>query len=228
MNTQSMYKKYGAALIAVALGVCALPQARAQTDTAASSSGFYAFGGFAKLFAEKNSQLTGERGSPVNLIAGGGYRLTPSLAVELNLLFALREADTPSTARPPAGTYAAGTLESGMGTIGIGATVKYSFAVQRFAPYFGGGIGAYSTTFLTTSEAPGCTQNCDNTGPERSASSGDVGIHAVAGVDYHFTPKHVLSGEIRYLKLKTDFGAIVPGKVDAGGTFLWMGYRRNF
>ena len=98
------------------------------------------------MAAEKNSQLQGERGSAANLIAGGGYRLTPDLAVELNFLAAGRKLDTPPTATP-AGTFTPGTLKSNIGTGGIGATVKYSFAVQRFAPYFGGGVGAYTTTF---------------------------------------------------------------------------------
>jgi outer membrane protein W len=237
MNTQSKCKRSAAAFIVAALGVCGLPQAQAQTEpqpvaqprphTAAPSTGFYAFGGFAALAAEKNSQLQGERGSPANLIAGGGYRLTPDLAVELNFLAAGRKLDTPPTAEP-AGTFAAGTLKSTMGTGGIGATVKYSFAVQRFAPYFGGGVGAYTTTFHTRSEAPGCAQNCSDTGPRVEARSRDVGIHALAGVDYYITAKHVVAGEIRYLRLRADFGAIVPGKVDAGGAFIWAGFRRHF
>ena len=243
MNAQSKRKHYGAAvLVAAALGVCGLPQTQAQTEpqpvaqpqpqprphTAAPTTGFYAFGGFAALAAEKNSQLQGERGSPANLIAGGGYRLTPDLAVELNFLAAGRKLDTPPTAEPPAGTFAAGTLKSTMGTGGIGATVKYSFAVQHFAPYFGGGVGAYTTTFHTRSEALGCAQNCSDTGPRVDERSRDIGIHALAGADYYITAKHVVAGEIRYLRLRADFGAIGLGKVDAGGAFVWAGFRRHF
>jgi len=243
MNTESRYRQYGAAalIIAAVLDVCGLSPAQAQTEpqpvaqprpqprpqTAASSTGFYAFGGFAALAAEKNSQLQGERGSPANLIAGGGYRLTPDLAVELNFLAAGRKLDTPPTATP-AGTFAPGTLKSTMGTGGIAATVKYSFAVQRFAPYFGGGVGAYTTTFSTTSEATGCAQNCRDTGPRVEERSRDIGVHALAGADYYITARYVVAGEIRYLRLKADFGAIVPGKVDAGGAFLWLGFRRHF
>ena len=82
MNAQSKRNHYGAAaLIAAALGVSVLPEAQAQTEpqaqaqpqpqkepASASGGNFYAFGGFAKLFAEKNSQLQGERGSPANLM----------------------------------------------------------------------------------------------------------------------------------------------------------------
>jgi hypothetical protein len=48
----------------------------------------------------------------------------------------------------------------------------------------------------------------------------------LAGADYHFTAKDMVAAELRYLKLDTDFGDIVPGKVHVGGTFLWLGYRR--
>ncbi len=252
MNTGSQYRQYGAAalIIAAVLGVLSAPDARAQAqaapqpqaqpqaqpqkapDKAASASGgsFYAFAGFAALAADENSQLTGEHGSPVNLIAGGGYKLSPGLAAELNLLVAFRELDTPATAQAqlPQGTYVPSTLKSSMTTSGIGATVKYSFAVDRLAPYFGGGFGLYSTRFVTTSEAPLCTNNCAATGPYITERSTDIGVHALAGVDFHFSPKDIFATEVRYLKLKADFGATVPGTVDAGGTFLWMGYRRIF
>jgi len=195
---------------------------------AASSARFYAFGGFAALYADENSQLQGESGSPINLIAGGGYRFSPNLAAELNILVAFRTLDTPQTAQPPAGTYAAGTLDSNIWTVGIAATLKYRFIVGRVAPYIGGGVGYYYSNFLTTSEATGCVNNCDDTGPRVEASSNDFGAHVVGGADYHFTAKDVLAVEIRYLKLKADFGAVVPGDIDVGGTFFWMGYRRYF
>lgn len=237
MNTASHFGQYGAAaLIVAALGVCTLPQAQAQTqpvaqpqaDKPASSAAFYAFGGFAALYADENSQLQGETGSPINLIAGGGYRFSPNFAVELNLLIAARSLDTPPTARPPAGTFAPGTLDSTMWTSGIAATVKYRFPMDSVAPYIGGGVGFYSTRFLTTSEAIGCVDHCGDTGPRVDVRSSDVGVHVVGGADFHFTPKDVLAVEIRYLKLKANFGAVVPGDVDAGGTFFWMGYRRYF
>jgi opacity protein-like surface antigen len=239
MNTGSRYGQYGAAaLFVAALGVCALPQAHAQSqpqpvvqpqpDVAATSARFYAFGGLALFFVDGNSQLQGESGSPINLMAGGGYRFSQNLAAELNLLVAFRTLDTPQTARPPAGTYAPGTLDSTIWTAGIAATLKYRFIAGRTAPYIGGGVGYYSSNFVTTSEATGCVNHCDDTGPRVEARSNDFGAHVVAGADYHFSAKDVLAVELRYLKLKADFGAIAPGDMDVGGTFLWMGYRRYF
>jgi len=239
-----------AALIIAALCACGLPQAQAQSeakpqaqaqppkqpqpkkepDTPASVRGgsFYAFGGFAALAADTNSQLPNEKGSPVNLIAGGGYGVTPNLAAELNVLIAGRKLDTPPAVQQQLGLYAPGTEKTSMGIFGLGATLKYVFVVDNFAPYFGGGVGLYTTTYGTWTDAVGCSNNCAGTGPRVTDHSTDIGVHAVAGADIHFTAKDILAVEIRYLKLKADLQDINLGKVDAGGTFVWMGYRRIF
>jgi opacity protein-like surface antigen len=251
MNTPLQTIRYGAAaLIIAALGVCSLPQAQAQTeakpqpqaqpqkpqkapDTPASVRGghFYAFGGFAALAADTNSQFQNEKGSPVNLIAGGGYGVSPNLAVELNVLLAARKLDTPQAVQTQLGgplAYAGGTDKTSMGAFGVGATLKYIFLLDNFAPYLGGGFGLYTTTYLTRTDAIGCSNNCAGTGPRVSDHSTDIGAHALVGADIHFSAKNILGIEIRYLKLKADLGDINLGKVDSGGTFFWMGYRRIF
>lgn len=248
MNTESQYRQYGAAaLIVAALGICGLPEAKAQSeakpqpqaqpqpqkkaDTPASvrNGHFYAFGGFAALAADANSQLQNEKGSPANLIAGGGYGVAPNLAAEINVLLAGRKLDTPATVQAQLqGPYAPGTEKTSIGTFGIGATLKYVFVVDNFAPYFGGGFGLYTTTFHTRTDALGCSNDCSGTGPRITDHSTDIGVHAIAGADIHFTAKDILAVEVRYLKLKADLHDINLGKVDAGGTFVWMGYRRVF
>jgi opacity protein-like surface antigen len=212
-----------------ALGLSSAPQALAQSDPASTPTGaFYAFAGLGAFFPRKSSQLSGERNSLANFIAGGGYRLAPNLSVEGNFLLEARKIDTPPGGQPPAGTFAPGTLDSGIATLGLAATAKYSFDVGRFSPYFGGGLGAYRSAFVTTSESPGCTQNCSDTGPRVTRRSSDLGIHALAGADFHVTPKDRVMVELRYLGLRADFGDVVSGKINAGGTFLWLGYRRAF
>jgi outer membrane protein W len=244
MNTQ-LQTRYGAAvLIIAALCASSLPQAQAQTEakpqaqpqqkketeTPASVRGghFYAFGGFAALAADTNSQLPNEKGSPANLIAGGGYGVTPNLAVELNLLVAGRKLDTPEPVQGQLGLYAPGTDKTSMGAFGIGATLKYIFLLGDFAPYLGGGFGLYTTTYLTRTDAIGCSNNCAGTGPRVSDHSTDIGAHALVGADIHFSAKNILAIDIRYLKLKADLHEINLGKVDSGGTFFFMGYRRIF
>ena len=203
----------------------------AEVFTSANADKFYAFGGFARLFPDIDGRLQGENPSILNLIAGGGYRDSPNLAIEINFLFSFRTFDTPPTAQPPAGTFRAGTLASSMLTLGAAATVKYNFTAGRVAPYFGGGLGIYATKFLTTSESPFCpgsSDDCANTGPRVSARSTRPGYHALAGADVYLTRKDMLAAEVRYLKLDADFGSILPGKINAGGTFVWIGYRRVF
>ena len=211
-----------------ALGLSSAPQALAQGDPASAYTGsFYAFAGLGAFFPQKSSQLQGERNSPANFIAGGGYRAAPSLSVEANLLLGARKIDTPPNGQPQ-GPFQAGSLDSSIGMLGFAATAKYTFQLDRLAPYFGGGVGAYRSAFLTTSEAQGCTQNCSDTGPRVTRRSSDLGIHALAGADFHITPNDMVMAELRYLRLKADFGDVVSGKINAGGTFLWLGYRRAF
>jgi outer membrane protein W len=217
--------------IALALGVSAIPNVLAQTpDPAKQSAGpgtFYAFAGFAALDPQKNSGLN-DKGSYANFMAGGGVRTSPNLAVELAFVLSAHDVDTPASATPPAGTFQAGTQDSSMGTAGLAATVKYNFTTGRFVPYAGGGVGFYSTRFSTTTEATGCVNNCNNNGPRVSAHSNDVGYHLLLGGDFYITPKDIVGAEVRYLKLDAEFGDVVPGKTHAGGTFLWLGYRRGF
>lgn len=206
----------------------AAPPAPATLAAATEDPGrLYAFAGFAGLAHQQNNGLT-EKNSLANLMAGSGFRISPNLAVELAVVLSSHDLDTPPSATPPAGTFAAGTQQSTMITVGLAATAKYNFTTDRLVPYAGGGIGVYTTYFDTTTEATGCVNNCGDTGPRISARSTDVGYHALVGADFHFTPKDMFSAEIRYLYIKADFGSILPGKTNVGGTFLWLGYRRGF
>jgi len=228
MKMESKWKCNGSLAVAVILGALAAPQALAQADFAAGSTRrFYAFLGGAAFVHQQNDGLQNERNSFANAMVGGGFRASPNLAVELAWLLSAHELDTPSTALPTT-AFTAGTQKSTMATVGLAATAKYNFTVGRFKPYGGGGMGWYSTQFRTTTEAVGCVNNCNDTGPRVTADDSGLGYHVMVGADYHFTPKDVFGTELRYLKLDAKFGDVVPGKVNAGGTFLWLGYRRYF
>ena len=214
---------------AVPVPAPAVPAAAPAKRTADTGPGrFYAFGGFAAFAPQNNGQLQGER-NKFGLIAGGGYRITPGLALELNYLFDHRRLDTPASSQQPApGTFQPGTLKSYLFSSGVAATVKFSFTVDRLSPHAGAGFGVYSTGFRTTSQAIACFNNCTDTGPRVTARSTDLGYHALIGADFHITRKDMVSAEIRYLKLEADFGSVLPGNINAGGTFFWLGYRRAF
>ncbi len=160
--------------------------------------------------------------------AGGGFRFSPSLSVELGVLIASQRLDTPASAAPAPGTFRDGSLKTQMGTGGLYVTAKYTFPLGRIEPYVGAGVGRYSTRLKTTSEASTCLHNCEDTGPRVEQVSRNTGYHAVFGADYHLRAMDVVALEFRYLKLDANFDDILPGKVKAGGSLLWLGYRRYF
>ncbi len=214
----------------LALGMLIAPHAAAQPADASSSNvgRFYAFGGLAVFAPDKDGQLRNQQGNLANVIAGGGLRASQLFSIEAGLLAFGQKLDTPAATTPPGGTFQPGSLSTRMGTLGVNLTAKLQFAMDRLEPYFGAGVGIYSTRIRTTSEAVGCVQNCGDTGPRITANSRDAGYHALVGADYHITQKDVVGVEFRQLWLDASFDEVGMGKVKAGGSLLWMGYRRYF
>ncbi|HYS50870.1 MAG TPA: outer membrane beta-barrel protein [Burkholderiales bacterium] len=227
MNGQS--RRECAAML-LALGMLIAPHAAAQPADASSSNvgRFYAFGGLAVFAPDKDGQLRNQQGNLANVIAGGGLRASQLFSIEAGLLAFGQKLDTPAATTPPGGTFQPGSLSTRMGTLGVNLTAKLQFAMDRLEPYFGAGVGIYSTRIRTTSEAVGCAQNCGDTGPRITANSRDAGYHALVGADYHITQKDVVGVEFRQLWLDASFDEVGMGKVKAGGSLLWMGYRRYF
>ncbi len=211
----------------LALGMSIAPHAAAQPVGSPDVGRFYAFGGLALFGPDSNDQLRGERVG-LGLIAGGGFRFLPFLSFELGVLGAGHRLDTPASAAPAAGTFRDGTLRTNLSTGGLNLGVKFHFTLDRIEPYVGVGVGRYTTSFRTTSEASTCERHCADTGPRVTSRSTDTGYHAVIGADYHVTRKDVVGVEFRQLKLKTNFDDLGLGDVKAGGSLLWLGYRRYF
>lgn len=213
-----------ALLVALALGA---PQALAQNG-ASNVGKFYAYGGLAPFNPDTNPQLSHQHGDLANLIAGAGYRVSMVLSLQIDYLSAGQKLNTPPTAAPAAGTFVPGSLKTSIDTEGLALGARFNFAVGRFEPYFGGGVGEYSARIRTTSDSPTCTSFCRGSGPRTSRRSHQIGYHGFVGADYHFTQKDAMGLEFRQVKTEANFDELVPGKVDAGGSFLWMGYRRYF
>jgi Outer membrane protein beta-barrel domain len=195
----------------------------------AKAGPFYAFAGFAAFNPDTNGQLSHQRGDAANLLMGAGLRFSRTVSLELDFFGGGQKLDTPPGATPAAGTFKDGSLETRIDTSGFALSAKFNFLpVGRLEPYVAGGAGWYATRLRTTSEDPLCEHHCFDTGPRINRTSHDPGYHAAAGADYYFTAKDVLAAEVRYLRLEASFEDLVPGKVKAGGTFVWMGYRRYF
>ena len=229
MNGRSRRKYRRAAPMWLALGMLIAPHAAAQpVDPVSPTFGrFYAFGGLALLVPQGNPQLHGESVGP-GIVTGGGFRFSRLLSVEVGLLGTYHSIDSPAAAAPAAGTFKDGTLKTDLTTGGLNVGVKFHFPLRQFEPYVGAGVGLYATNFSMTSEASTCQQNCFDTGPRVRSTSRDAGYHAIVGLDYHLRPKDVLVWEFRYLRLKANFNDINLGNVNAGGSLMWMGYRRYF
>src|SRR6266852_5968078 len=204
MNDRSKRKCRGAAAMLLALGMSIVPHVAAQPVASPDVGRFYAFGGLALFGPDTNDQLRGERGG-LGGIAGGGFRFLPFLSFELGVLGAGHRVDTPASAAPAAGTFKDGTLRTNLSTGGLNLGVKFHFTLDRIEPYVGVGVGRYTTSIRTTSEASTCERHCADTGPRVTSRSSETGYHAVIGTDYHVTRKDVIGVEFRQLKLKANF-----------------------
>lgn len=233
MQTKARWKQNAAGIaqvlcLVLTVGFAPFAAAQAKDPESSNVGRFYAFGGFALFAPDKDGQLQNQQGNLANLIVGGGLRASELLSFEIGLLGFGQKLDTPAAAAPPPLTFAPGSLNTRMGTAGVNLTVKLQFPMDRVEPYVGAGVGMYSTWIRTTSEALTCTQNCADTGPRITANSRDAGYHALIGADYHVTQKDVVGVEFRQLWLNATFDEIGMGSVKAGGSLLWMGYRRYF
>lgn len=227
MDTQSRKCRNAAVALLLALPILCARQAAAQPapPLGADDGRLYLFGGPAGFVAQKNGQLSGERGEAA-LIAGAGWKLLPYLSIEGGLFFASRRLDTPAATTPPAGTFQ--DVDTSISTGGGYVSAKSHFQVGPLEPYVGLGVGRYSSEWRTTSEAAGCQQNCSDTGPRITSTSNDTGYHVAVGADYRFLRRNAVSVELRQLKVDAHFDDIGIGKVHAGGSLLWVGYRRYF
>src|SRR5260221_4343083 len=132
MNRRSGRKCRGAAATLLAFAMSIAQHAAAQPFSSPDVGRFYAFGGFAWLAPDSNDQLQGERGA-AGLIAGGGFRMSPLLSLELGVLGAGYRLDTPASvsAQIPAGTDPRANISTG----GLNLSVKIPFTHGRVHPY---------------------------------------------------------------------------------------------
>ncbi|MGQ0578781.1 MAG: porin family protein [Betaproteobacteria bacterium] len=179
---------------------------------------WYLSGAVGAFDEETNSQLVNQDGV-IGLSIGGGYRLTPHVALEIDGLFASQRIDTPSTITGSTLGIAEGraSLYSG----GIGGLVKFILPLDRVELYVGGGLGIYTTTLLVE----GSFQGAHTELTENDTASG---FQAIAGADF-FVSRHISVGlEYRRLEVDANLGALVPGDLDMGGDFVFATVRSHF
>jgi opacity protein-like surface antigen len=179
---------------------------------------WYLSGGVGAFDEEANSQLVNHKGY-FGLTIGGGYRLTPHIALEIDGLFASQHIDTPATI--PGSALGTPEGRSSLNSGGVGGLVKFILPLDRLELYLGGGVGVYTTTLSVQGELLGAKT-------ELTENDTNVGFQAVAGADYFFSRRISLGLEYRRLKLDANIGVLIPGDLDMGGDFLFATVRGHF
>ena len=170
---------------------------------------WYIGGGLGGFREESNSQLQNQDGQYGSFFSGG-YRATPNVALEIDGLYSSQRLDTPPTIPTTTG-------RTRLYSNGVGGVVKLILPLDRVELYAGGGLGLY-TTQLRAEASP----------DEIRQEDANAGYQALVGADF-FLSRYVSVGvEYRKFKLDADFGATIPGKIDAGGDFLFATVRAHF
>lgn len=179
---------------------------------------WYAEGGLYN--PDSNAQIRNQDGR-FGLGVGAGYRYSPMLAWEMDILDGYQKMDTPSTILPAGyGTIFQGTVDpqASLSIVGLAASAKFVYPLGRFEPYAGGGIGIYDITLRATGQQIGISNDV-------TYSSHEYGVHMILGADYYLTNRMSLGIEFRKRKITTELESVVPGKLAVGGSFLSLMFR---
>jgi opacity protein-like surface antigen len=170
---------------------------------------WYIGGGLGGFKEQSNSQLQNQNGQYAGFFSGG-YRATPNIALDIDGLFYNQRLDTPPT-------VSSSNSRSRLDSTGAGGLVKFILPLDRVELYVGGGLGVYNTSLRV-----------HNSSFQSERDDTHVGYQGLVGADF-FVSRYVSVGiEYRKVKLNTDLEPTIPGKIDAGGDFLFATVRGHF
>lgn len=170
---------------------------------------WYLGGGVGGYWEESNAQLQHQDGQFGGFFSGG-YRLSRNIALEIDALSSYQRLDTPPGVSASEG-------RSHLTSSGVGGVVKFILPLDRLELYAGGGAGVYSTSLWIK-----------NSQFDSEADDTNAGYQALIGVDYFLTRSFSIGMEYRKLKLDAKLDPAIPGKIDAGGDFLFATFRGHF
>lgn len=170
---------------------------------------WYLGGGVGGFWEESNAQLQNQSGQFGGFFSGG-YRAAPNIALEIDGLSSYQRIDTPPSVSTSNG-------RSQLTSSGVGGVVKFILPLDRIELYAGGGVGAYNTV-LRVRDNPFRTEEDDT----------NIGYQGLIGADYFLTRNFSVGLEYRKLKLDAKLEPTIPGKIDAGGDFLFATFRGHF
>lgn len=170
---------------------------------------WYIGGGLGQFREESNSQLQNQDGQYGGFFSGG-YRATPNIAIDIDGLFYNQRVDTPST-------VSTSNSRSRLVSAGAGGVVKFILPLDRVELYAGGGLGIYTTSLRIKDSSFHSERNDTN-----------MGYQGLVGADFFLSRNVSIGLEYRKVKLDANLEPTIPGKIDAGGDFLFATVRGHF
>ena len=191
----------------------------AQSSRAEARSGhWYIGGGFGGYSEESNSQLTNQDAGAA-LFFSGGYRLSPYVAVEADLLGWTQDFSTPASIAP--GILSSAEARTDLTTTGLAGIIKFYLPIGIVDMYGGGGLGFYASHLFV--EGTGSAS-----GSQINQTDSDFGYQLLLGADVYVSKKISIGLEYRWLTIETNFEPTIAGELDVGGEFLLMSVRGHF
>lgn len=179
---------------------------------AAQPSPYYFHLGIGGYRPDVNAQLGNQQGL-YSLLFGGGRRITPNFAWEIDLSTHQQELDTPGTITAP--VFGSKDPRSTLSTTGIAGTAMFTRAFEALEIHAGLGLGLYAVRFKATGQQFGLPV-------QLTRDQNSVGWHASAGVSLKVSDKLRVGLDYRQLKVQASFSDIAPGNIEAGGAAWFM------
>lgn len=199
------------ALLLGAAGATAQPLAEAT-----QASPYYFHLGLGGYLPDTNGQLSNQQGH-YSLQLGGGRRITPNFAWEMDLTTYQQGLDTPGTITAP--VFGTKDPRSTLSTTGIAGTAMLIQPFEALEIHAGLGLGLYTVRFKTTGQQFGVPV-------QLTRDQNSLGWHATAGMSLKVANQLRVGLDYRQLKVQASFGDVAPGNIEAGGGawFLLLRY----
>lgn len=183
---------------------------------AARASPYYFHLGIGGYLPDVNAQLSNQQGH-YGLQLGGGRRITPNFAWEMDLSTYQQDLDTPGTITAP--VFGTKDPRSTLTTTGIAGTAMFIQPFEALEIHAGLGLGVYAVRFKTTGQQFGVPV-------QLTRDQNSLGWHATAGISLKVANQLRVGLDYRQLKVQASFSDVAPGTVEAGGGawFLLLRY----
>ncbi len=222
MNTRHLFFQRGlgplrhiawAAGFSLALGAsCAAQSVTPPATPEAAPSHLYVYLGLGGFQPVPNAQLSQQHGR-YSMAFGAGWRVTPRVALEVDLSTYQQRLDTPAgVSAPPFGSV---EPRSTLSSSGLAGQARYSQPIGPVQLHAGLGAGVYTVRLLASGQQLGLPTQVIRD------DRGRLGWQASAGLLVPLSKQFELGLAYRRLHLQASLDGVVPGRLEAGGS-AWL------